>query len=94
MNIATWLMVDLSRLDNGGCGRIVRRRRWFADRNPGSGIQRQRLGGLSVNGGLDFIVNTTTNVDQRRANVLALEDGRFLITYWSREEPGTERRKT
>ncbi len=42
-----------------------------------------------MNGGLDFIVNTTTNVDQRRANVLALEDGRFLITYWSREEPGT-----
>lgn len=43
----------------------------------------------SVNGGDDFLVNVTTDADQRRANIIALKDGGFLITFWSREDPVT-----
>ncbi|MCC6918008.1 MAG: calcium-binding protein [Alphaproteobacteria bacterium] len=40
----------------------------------------------AVNGSTaDFQINTTANFDQRLANIAGLADGRFLVSFWSRD---------
>jgi hypothetical protein len=64
--------------EDGGDGSLtsIRARIFNADGSP-----------RAVNGSLlDFQVNTTSLHDQRRAAVVGLDDGRFLISFWSRSD--------
>ena len=60
-----------------GDGEGIRARVFNADGTPD----------MTVNGGNDFIVNTTTGNAQTRAQVVGLADGRFLISFASQTDP-------
>jgi Ca2+-binding RTX toxin-like protein len=71
--VASWVSADIG----DGSGVCIRARVLSADGAPD----------LTVNGGNDFIVNTTANANQNRPAVAALADGRFIVT-WESDEAG------
>jgi Ca2+-binding RTX toxin-like protein len=79
--VATWRTEDSGGSTGAGDGSStgIRARVFLADGTADP----------TVNGGNDFIVNTTTNNPQQRPNVVGLDDGRFLISFSSGSAAGT-----
>jgi Ca2+-binding RTX toxin-like protein len=73
--IVTWPSSD----DGDGSGSCIRARVYNADGSPD----------VAVNGGSDFVVNTTSENNQDAPHVTTLADGRLLYT-WHSFDPGTQ----
>lgn len=71
--VATWITEDTT---DDGSSTAIRARVFLANGQPDE----------SVADGEDFRVNTVTANDQRRPIVQALEDGGFIVSFWSRTD--------